>query len=131
MILLPALIGGGLAAATGAALIRAGLLHRVGLLGLILIAVAGFWPLFAVAAQDDSQLFMHLAIFAVFGGAAYFSRRIGLSGLALVFIAHGVLDGFLFTTTHPGPLWWPAFCAGYDVVLGAILLISINRGTRP
>ena len=127
MILLPALIGGALAAVTAVVLSRAGLLRRSGIVGLILIAIAGFWPLFAVAAQDDAQLLFHLAIFAGFGAAALLSHRIGLAGLALALIAHGVLDGALFTTTHPGPLWWPAFCAGYDVVFGGAILFVIRK----
>jgi hypothetical protein len=32
----------------------------------------------------------------------------------------------LFTIPHPGPLWWPAFCAGYDVTFGVMLLVSLH-----
>lgn len=124
MIVLPALAGAGLAGLTAFALVRLHLIHRAGIIGLIVIAVAGFWPLFAVAAQDDRALLLHLAIFAAFGATALLSHRIGLVGLALALIAHGVLDGVLFNTAHVGPLWWPAFCAGYDVVLGAALLAA-------
>lgn len=130
MILWPALVGGGLAAATGAALSRAGLFHRPGLVGLIIIAVAGFWPLFAVAAQNDGQVMFHIAIFAAFAAAALASHRIGMAGLALVLIAHGVLDSVLYTTVHPGPVWWPAFCAGYDVVLGGMILLFLLNSPR-
>lgn len=126
MIVLPALIGGVLAALTAVGLLKLGLLHRAGIIGLIVIAVAGFWPVFAVAAQDDAALVLHLSIFAAFGATALVSHRIGLAGLAMVLIAHGVLDGILHTTGHPGPVWWPAFCAGYDVVLGAALLIFLK-----
>jgi len=125
MILLPALIGAMLAALTGGALWRAGYLHRAGIIGLIVIAIAGFWPLFAVASGNDGQLFFHMALFATFGIAALFSHRLGLAGLAVVLIAHGVLDAALATTHHPGPHWWPAFCASYDVVLATILLLSL------
>lgn len=128
MILLPALVGGGLATATGFALLRLGLFHRTGIIALILIAIAGFWPVFAVAAQDAGQLYTHLGIFAVFGAIALLSHRVGLAGLALALIAHGILDGVLFTTHHVAPLWWPAFCATYDVVFGVLLLISLTRG---
>lgn len=127
MILWPALIGGTLAALSGGALWRLSLLHRPGIIGLIVIAVAGFWPLFAVASGDDGELVLHLAIFAAFGATALYSHRLGLTGLALVLIAHGVLDAGLHTTGHPGPLWWPAFCAGYDVVLGAVILLSLTK----
>lgn len=128
MILGPALIGGVLAAITGALLWRAGLLHRAGIIGLIVIAIAGFWPVFAVAAQDDGALGVHLAVFAAFCATALLSHRIGIAGLALVLLAHGVFDGALFGTQHPGPMWWPAFCGGYDVVLAAILLFSLKSG---
>lgn len=130
MIVWPAFIGGALAAATGAALWRAGLLHRTGVIGLLLVGIAGFWPLFAVAAQDDSQLVLHLGLFALFGLAAYHARRIGLAGLALALISHGILDGVLSTTGHPGPAWWPAFCAAYDIVLAVILLASLSERAR-
>jgi hypothetical protein len=127
MILWPALIGGALAICTGATLWRLSLLHRPGIIGFIVIAIAGFWPLFAVASGDDTQLLFHLALFAAFGGAALYSHRLGLFGLAVVLVAHGVLDAALFTTAHPGPLWWPAFCAGYDVVLGLVILTFLLR----
>lgn len=131
MILLPAIIGGALAAGTAWVLFRLGLLRRAGIVGLILIAIAGFWPLFAVASGDDTQLMAHLAMFAAFGTVALFSHRVGLAGLALALIAHGVLDCILFTTAHVGPLWWPAFCAAYDVTFGAALLITIRKPIQP
>ena len=125
MILLPALIGAALAAATVLLLSRAGMV-RSGIIALVVIAAAGFWPLFAVAAQDDGQIVLHITLFAVFASAAVFSNWIGIAGLALVLIGHGILDAALFTTPHPGPLWWPAFCAGYDVTFGVLLLASLR-----
>jgi hypothetical protein len=125
MILLPALIGAALAAATVLLLSRAGMV-RSGIVALVVIAVAGFWPLFAVAAQDDGQIVLHMTLFATFAAAAMFSSRIGIAGLAIALIAHGVLDAALFTTPHPGPLWWPAFCSGYDVTFGVMLLVSLR-----
>jgi hypothetical protein len=126
MILWPVLIGGVLATLTGGALWRLSLLHRAGIIGLIVIAIAGFWPLFAVASVDDTQLVLHMALFAAFGAAAVFSHKLGISGLAAILMAHGLLNVALCTTPHPGPIWWPAFCAAYDVVLGAILLLSLT-----
>lgn len=102
------------------------ILQRPGLIGLIVIAVAGFWPLFAVAGGDDADFWLHIALFAAFGFAAYKSHRIGIFGLALVLLAHGLLDTALSTTHHPGPEWWPGFCAGYDVVLALALLASLK-----
>ena len=130
MIFWPALAGGALAGITGGALWRFGALHRPGLIGLLLIGIAGFWPLFAVAAQDDGQLALHLGLFALFGVVAYHARRFGLAGLAIALLAHGVLDGVLFVTGHPGPSWWPAFCAAYDLTLAALLLASLPRQVR-
>ena len=126
MILWPVLIGGVLATLTGGALWRLSLLHRTGIIGLIVIAIAGFWPLFAVASGDDTQLVLHMALFAAFGAAAVFSHKLGIAGLAAILMAHGLINVALFTTPHPGPIWWPAFCAAYDVVLGAILLLSLT-----
>ena len=126
MILWPVLIGGVLATLTGGALWRLSLLHRAGIIGLIMIAIAGFWPLFAVASGDDTQLVVHMALFAAFGAAAVFSHKLGIAGLAAILMAHGLLNVALCTTPHPGPIWWPAFCAAYDVVLGAILLLSLT-----
>ena len=124
MILLPALIGAALAAATVLLLSRAGMV-RSGIVALVVVAVAGFLPLFAVASQNDGQIVLHITLFAVFASAAVFSNWIGIAGLALVLIGHGILDAALFTTPHPGPLWWPAFCAGYDVTFGVLLLASL------
>ena len=127
MIILPALIGGALAFATGAVLWRAGMLARPGVIGIILVAIAGFWPLFAATAQNGGQLAMHLAIFAGFGAVALFSARIGLAGLAAMLVAHGTLDALLFIGGHPGPLWWPAFCAAYDLMLAALIFLSLRE----
>jgi hypothetical protein len=126
MILWPVLIGGVLATLTGGALWWLSLLHRAGIIGLIVIAIAGFWPLSAVASGDDTQLVLHMALFAAFGAAAVFSHKLGIAGLAAILMAHGLLNVALCTTPHPGPIWWPAFCAAYDVVLGAILLLSLT-----
>lgn len=127
MILLPMLIGAALAGATVFALSRAGML-RSGIVALVLIAVAGFWPLFAVASQDNGQVVLHLAMFAAFAAAAVFSNQIGIAGLGLAFIAHAILNAALFATPHPGPLWWPAFCAGYNVTFGVMLFVSLRTG---
>ncbi|MDC0013164.1 hypothetical protein OAE29_08035 [Octadecabacter sp.] len=126
MILWPVLIGGVLATLTGGALWWLSLLHRAGIIGLIVIAIAVFWPLSAVASGDDTQLVLHMALFAAFGAAAVFSHKLGIAGLAAILMAHGLLNVALCTTPHPGPIWWPAFCAAYDVVLGVILLLSLT-----
>ena len=69
MILLPVLIGAALAAATVLLLSRAGMV-RSGIVALVVIAVAGFWPLFAVASQNDGQIVLHMTLFAAFAAAA-------------------------------------------------------------
>jgi hypothetical protein len=127
MIMLPALIGAALATATVFFLSRVGVL-RSGVVALVLVAMAGFWPLFAVATQDDGQIVLHITLFFCFATAAVLSNRIGIQGLAFTLIAHSILDAALFTTVHPGPLWWPVFSAGYGVALGGLLLISLRKG---
>ena len=127
MILLPALIGAAFATSTVFLLSRAGVL-RSGVVALVLVAMAGFWPLFAVATQDDSQIVLHITLFFCFATAAVLSNRIGIIGLAFTIIAHGFFNVALFTTVHPGPLWWPVFSAGYGAALGGLLLISLRTG---
>ncbi len=103
------------------------LLHRPNVIGLLVVAIAAFWPLFA-GLDGDGSLVLHLLLFAIFCSTAIFSFRIGITGLAVVLFGHDLFDIAMFTTDHPGPLWWPAFCAGYDVVLALILLVPFHFG---
>lgn len=127
MIILPALIGAALAKATVFLLSRAGVL-RSGIVALVLVALAGFWPLFAVATQDDNQIVLHITLFFCFATAAVLSNRVGIQGLAFALMAHGLLDVALFMTLHPGPLWWPIFSAGYGIAFGSLLFVSLRTG---
>jgi hypothetical protein len=77
-----------------------------------------------------SALGPELMIFAVFAAVAAwgFRRdlRIVIAGLA----AHAVMDFFHGgIVSNPGvPLWWPAWCAAYDVTAPAYLAFLVWRG---
>jgi hypothetical protein len=125
MILMPALAGGGLAVATAFGMLRWDLIQHW-IVGWIVVVVAAFWPVFALTDADHGHgsLTLHLTLLAAFAGTALFARRIGFVGLGIVLMSHGLLDALLSFTDHPGPLWWPAFCAAYDVVFGAFLIFT-------
>src|SRR5438477_12141864 len=95
----------------------------------ILIVVAHYYALFATEAGSTPALIAELAPMIVFVALAVagfkFAPWLIPAGLA----GHGVFDlvhGYL--VTNPGvPTWWPAFCATYDVVIGAVVAALLIR----
>jgi len=48
-------------------------------------------------------------------------------------IAHGIFDIAAGLIDTPGPVWWPAFCAAFDIVAGVAMvrLIQVHAYTSP
>jgi len=64
-----------------------------------------------------------------FGAAAVIGFRTSLWIIVAGLFGHGLFDavhGHLIA--NPGvPAWWPAFCAGYDVLAAACLALQLWR----
>ncbi|SLN30099.1 hypothetical protein [Pseudooctadecabacter jejudonensis] len=118
--------------AAGAAIVASlywiGALKERSGLAVLVAAVAFFWPVFAFqAGAGNATIALHSLIFIAFAALAAFGFRTSARFLAGLLIAHGALDGVLFFTGHPGPHWWPAFCASLDITAGLALLVLIHK----
>lgn len=116
---------GGLAVILG--MWRAGMLVERSGVAVLLVAIAFFYPVFAV--MDGQSIGLHSIVFLAFLALAAFGFRSGFGVLALAIAAHGVFDLATAFTNHPGPIWWPAFCGSLDIVAGLALwtLIKLQR----
>jgi ABC-type Na+ efflux pump permease subunit len=131
MIILPALIGAGVGFILMLGFWRAGFLAERSGLAVLLSAIAIFYPVFAAIEQDWSGLALHTLIFLGFTALALMGFRRGLYLIAGGLIAHAIFDAGLITLGSPGPLWWPAFCAGVDLIAGIILIRLIQTQKVP
>lgn len=131
MIVVAALIG----VVGGAGLIwimyRAGMLAERSGAAILLAAIALFYPVFAAAEGDWLSFALHFAIFAGFAFLALRAFHKGMLLLAGGLIAHGIFDIFAGSIAHPGPEWWPAFCAGVDIAAGVAVIRLIQTGKVP
>jgi hypothetical protein len=99
----------------------------------LLIIVASYYVLFAAIGGSAHVLLLESAVMGVFSAAAVAAFRwrpwIAAAGLA----GHGVFDLLVHAhlVANPGmPLWWPPFCAAFDVVAGIFLAWLLVRA-RP
>jgi hypothetical protein len=100
----------------------------------VMIVIALLYILFAAMAGSTGVL-LHEGVFTVlFIVVAVVGFRTSLWWVAAALAAHGIFD---FThdafVVNPGvPVWWPAFCAAYDVTAAAYLawLIRSKRFGR-
>ena len=94
----------------------------------LLIVIAGYYVLFAIIGEQGvvTELLIATAFIAIATTGAFW----GLLGVGIGVLLHGVYDlVHPLTISNPGvPAWWPAFCAGFDVVLGA-WVVYLSRKT--
>ena len=129
--MIAALIG----AVTGAVMMfslwHSGMLRERSGLAVLLAAIALFYPVFAAQSGDIASAVLHGAIFLGFCALATAGFRRGASIIAGGLIAHGLFDIGLIWLGAPGPDWWPAFCAGVDIIAGGILVRLLQTGKIP
>ncbi len=128
MTLLAALIGAAAGAVAITGMFRSGMLAERSGAAVMLIAVALFFPVFAASEGDLLAFSLHLLIFAGFSFLALRAYKRGLFLLAGGLIAHGLFDIMAGLIAAPGPAWWPAFCASFDIVAGVLILQLIQTG---
>ena len=92
---------------------------------ILLAAIALFYPVFAVEPETGAEVAMPVAIALGFLGVAVLGHARDLWIVALAIAGHGLFDLAAHALSDgPAPRWWGPFCAGFDVVLGAWLLIA-------
>jgi len=95
----------------------------------VLIVIAFLYSLFAIMAGSTHALLLELLPGALFVTAAVIGFKKKLWWVVAGLIGHGLFDfvhGYFIS--NPGvPVFWPGFCATYDVVAGAYLAFLLKR----
>ncbi|QFT45380.1 hypothetical protein FIU97_02215 [Roseivivax sp. THAF40] len=88
----------------------------------MLVAIALFYPVFAVEHGDMADIALHAAIAVAFTTIASTGYRTRFAWVGLGLIGHGLFDAIAhFGLDSPAPDWWSPFCIGVDLVLGCWL----------
>ena len=99
----------------------------------VLVVVASYYVLFAVIGGAVFPLLVECAVMTGFVTAASIGFRRNLWFVAAALAGHGVFDaahGFLID--NPGlPVWWPAFCLGYDITAAGVMIWVLKHRVAP
>lgn len=106
----------------------------------VLLVIACLYMLFAAMAGGGPLLLAETPGLLLFGASAVIGFRTSLWVVVAGLFCHGLFDavhGALIA--NPGvPLWWPAFCSGYDIAAAAGLALKLwhpptatGSGVRP
>ncbi len=95
---------------------------------ILLAAVALFYPVFAAAEGDWYSFALHAALCLAFSAVAVQGWKKGMFLIAGGLMAHGIFDIGIAFIGHPGPVWWPAFCAAVDIAVAAVLIRLLQLG---
>jgi len=95
----------------------------------LLIIIATYYVLFAFMSSE--ALITEIVIASVFSEVALAGALRWPILLGIGILLHGVFDYYHghFINNSGVPEWWPAFCAGFDIVFGiwVIYLIQIKK----
>lgn len=98
----------------------------------VLIVVAHYYVLFAAMGASSRVLVIELIVMILFVLIAAIGFRTRMWIIAAGLALHGAFDfvhGAL--VTNPGvPLWWPAFCAAYDVAAALAVAVLVSDRSR-
>jgi hypothetical protein len=97
----------------------------------VLIVVASYYALFAAMGASNTTLGMEVLVGLGFAFLAVVGFKKSMWLVAAGLIGHGVFDVFfhhLFLDNPGMPIWWPGFCAGADISLGAWLALRLQKG---
>jgi hypothetical protein len=98
----------------------------------VLTVVASYYVLFAAMGGSIPVLAAELVTMTVFALVAFLGFKSNPWWVAAALAGHGGFD-FVhgFVVQNPGmPIWWPPFCAGYDLAAAGFLaaLLKSRRG---
>ncbi len=129
---MPILIGIALAIAVGVFATIVGFDRSRGFYPVVLIVIASYYELFAAMGGPISALWQEAVILAAFIAVAVIGMRTSQWLIVAGLLAHGGIDAVhgLFIENAGVPVWWPAFCAAYDVAAAAWLATGIMLQPR-
>ncbi len=95
------------------------------------LVVATYYILFAVIGGSTQALVLETLVAVAFFALAVVGFRKNLWWIVVALGGHGLFDmvHHLFIENPGLPIYWPGFCAAYDVVAGGILAFLLQRGT--
>ena len=94
----------------------------------VLCVVASYYVLFAAMGGSFSALVAESATLTVFALVALLGFKSNLWWVAAALAGHGAFDfvhGFVIQNAGV-PVWWPPFCAAYDVAAGGGLAVLLR-----
>ena len=94
----------------------------------VLIVIATYYVLFAF--MSGEAIVEEIVIASAFTVAAIVGGLLWPVLVGIGILLHGVFDFIhpMLITNSGVPTWWPAFCAGVDVLLGAwVIWLSFNN----
>jgi len=93
-----------------------------------LIAIASFYVVFAIQAEQTNTIIINVFVTAAFILLSIlgFVRSLWLVVFGL--IAHGIFDAaYAVSGMSPAPDWWGVFCIAIDVIWGLALAVLIMQ----
>ncbi len=125
-----------LAIASSLLMVGARIEHQAGTWVTLLVAIACFYPVFAVETGSLQAIAVQSVIAASFILLALAGARISLWLVLAGLTAHGLYDGVAdYVLADPSPEWWGPFCIGFDtfaaISLAALLLRNTNGSQAP
>lgn len=107
----------------------------------VLVIVGSFYVLFAAMSQSIHTVLLESVGMTVFSIVAIVGFKSSMWVIAAGLAGHGVFDAFhgYVIDNSAMPVWWPAFCAAYDIAAAACLAWLLQRpravtsfkGTQP
>lgn len=91
------------------------------------LVVATYYILFAVLGGSTEALLLEMLVAGLFLAMAVVGFRRNLWWVVVALAGHGVFDmvHHLVIENRGVPVYWPGFCAAYDVVAGGILAVML------
>jgi hypothetical protein len=98
----------------------------------VMIMIASYYCLFAVMGGSRAALWRDGAIALLFAAAAVIGFRTTLWLVAAALAAHCAMDLVHHHLVENAgvPLWWPGFCAAFDVIAAAYLALRLTLGGK-
>ncbi len=94
----------------------------------LLMVIASYYLLFAAIGNSIHAALAEMVPMALFSLLAIWGFKRNLWIVVGALIAHGVFDfsHALFINNDGVPIWWPGFCAAFDIVCAAYLARQIK-----
>lgn len=96
----------------------------------ILVTITTYYIVFAV--EHNKYILTEILGSAIFVTLGLLFLRRSINILAILIVLHGVYDLFhaIVIPNSGTPIWWPGFCATFDIVLGVLFFTFVRNKKR-